>query len=141
MPVTYISWASSEAARATMTANRGRNTAPELRVRSRLHRAGLRFRVNVPVPGLRRRTVDIVFPRQKIAVFVDGCYWHGCHVHRSLPQTNRDFWSTKIADNVRRDAETTAHLEALGWTPLRFWEHEALDDVVARIVDVVRERR
>ncbi|GGT27827.1 very short patch repair endonuclease [Streptomyces purpureus] len=112
-----------------------RDTAPEVAVRKLLHAAGLRYRVNVPVPGMPRRTIDIVFGPAKIAVFLDGCFWHGCPVHATQPKANAEWWRTKLAKNMARDRETTAHLEAAGWTVLRFWEHEspaAVAEAVAR---------
>jgi DNA mismatch endonuclease (patch repair protein) len=90
---------------------------------------------------LPRRTIDVAFPRQKLAVFVDGCYWHGCQIHRTIPKANRPFWASKIASTVQRDAETTAHLASQGWTTLRFWEHEPIDDVVTRIIAVIGAER
>ncbi|MGW6567424.1 very short patch repair endonuclease [Streptomyces sp. NPDC054975] len=102
-----------------------RDTAPELAVRRLLHASGLRYRVNVPVPGMPRRTIDIVFGPAKIAVFLDGCFWHGCPQHATHPKANAEWWRTKLDKNMARDRETTAHLEAQGWTVLRFWEHES----------------
>lgn len=116
--------ASSEAARATMRANRGRDTGPELAVRRALHRMGLRYRVDHPLPFDRRRRADIAFTRARVAVFIDGCFWHGCPDHGTTPRTNTQFWSEKIARNRRRDHDTTVRLEAEGWVVLRFWEHE-----------------
>lgn len=108
-----------------MTANRARDTAPETRVRRLLHGRGRRFRVNYrPLDSDRRRSVDIVFTRQKVAVLIDGCFWHGCPEHFILPKTNVDYWTLKIDTNRRRDADTTGLLQAEGWTVLRFWEHE-----------------
>lgn len=124
VPRRAYSWASTPGTRASMQSNRGRDTAPELAIRRRLHAMGLRYRVSVrPVPNL-RRTADIVFTRARIAVFVDGCFWHGCPEHYQAPVRNSDFWLTKRKRNRERDAETDAALSAAGWTPLRFWEHE-----------------
>src|SRR5690242_1595504 len=87
----HTSWASSEGVRASMRANRGRDTAPELAVRRAVHRLGLRYRVSArPIASL-RRTADLVFPRQRVAVFVDGCFWHGCPVHHTVAKTNAAF--------------------------------------------------
>lgn len=117
------SWASSPATRASMRSNRSRDTKPELRLRSLLHRAGLRYRVSAkPLPHL-RRTADVVFTKARVAVFVDGCYWHGCPEHGSIPATNRDFWSRKIEGNIRRDKETDRLLTEAGWKVVRVWEH------------------
>ena len=119
-----VQGASSDAARATMRANRGRDTGPELAVRRALHAMGLRYRVDHPLPFDRRRRADIVFTRARVAVFIDGCFWHGCPEHGSTPRTNTAFWSEKIARNRARDDDTTQRLEVMGWTVLRFWEHE-----------------
>lgn len=117
------SWASSEAIRRTMTSTRGRDTKPEVAVRSAVHRRGLRFRVDAaPLPGLRRRA-DLLFTRQKVAVFVDGCWWHGCSEHSTVPQANRDYWTAKIEGNRARDRDTDSRLLAAGWAVLRIWEH------------------
>lgn len=122
------SWASTPGSRASMQSNRGRDTTPELAVRRRLHAMGLRYRVSVrPVPTL-RRTADIVFTRARIAVFIDGCFWHGCPEHYQAPVRNGDFWLAKRTRNRERDAETDAAITAAGWTPLRFWEHEVRAD-------------
>ncbi|WP_409183006.1 very short patch repair endonuclease [Amycolatopsis sp. VS8301801F10] len=118
------SWASSPGVRASMKGNRGRDTAPELALRSLLHRRGLRYRVSVRPLKKSRRTTDIVFPRAKVAVFVDGCFWHGCPEHHRPSSVNSAFWREKIEGNRRRDAETTAMLEAEGWTVIRAWEHD-----------------
>lgn len=127
------SWARSAATRASMRANKGKNTRPEMQLRSILHRAGLRYRVSVrPIPSL-RRTADVVFTAAKLAVFVDGCFWHGCPEHGSLPASNRAFWVAKIDGNKARDAETTRLLEEAGWTVVRVWEHVA-PEAAARIV-------
>jgi DNA mismatch endonuclease, patch repair protein len=107
-----------------MQANRGRDTGPELAVRRRVHARGLRYRVDHPLPFDRRRRADIAFTRAKVAVFIDGCFWHGCPDHGTTPRTNSRFWSEKIARNRVRDAQTTERLCSAGWTVLRFWEHE-----------------
>lgn len=120
-----------------MRGNRSRDTRPELAVRRLLFAAGLRYRVNIrPVVGL-RRTADIVFPKARVAVFVDGCFWHGCPLHYVPSKSNRDYWNPKIEANAARDAETTRRLEDLGWCVLRFWSHESPDEVAARIVTVI----
>ena len=118
------SWASSEATRRSMRSNTGRDTGPELRLRSEVHRLGLRFRVNIrPLPRV-RRTADLVFTRQKVAVFLDGCFWHGCPEHYSEPATNAEYWANKVAANAARDRETDCLLRRAGWIVLRVWEHE-----------------
>jgi DNA mismatch endonuclease (patch repair protein) len=100
-----------------------RDTACELMLRKRLHAAGLRYRVNFPVPGNRRRTIDIAFTAARVAVFVDGCFWHGCPEHGTLPHANSAWWTAKLAANRARDADTNALLEAAGWSVVRIWEH------------------
>ena|ERR1700733_2897201 len=110
------------------------DTAGELLVRRLLFSRGLRYRIQLQVPGFPRRSIDIAFPARKLAVNIDGCFWHGCHMHRPLPRANRDWWALKIYENQRRDRETDAHLVGIGWTALRFWEHESPQDVVAQII-------
>ena len=121
-----------------MQGNRSRDTKPELAVRSAVHRRGLRFRVSVrPQPEL-PRTADLVLRKSRIAVFVDGCYWHGCPEHHTQPATNPEYWADKIARNIERDAETTDYLQQAGWTVLRFWEHEDPESVADRVQESVR---
>ncbi|MDZ5622049.1 very short patch repair endonuclease [Nocardioides sp. HM23] len=122
---TAKSWATSDRARATMRANRSTNTMPELAIRQILHRHGLRYRVNVRPIRAVRRSADVVFTKQRLAVFVDGCFWHGCPQHYVAPKQNVDYWSEKVRRNRERDAETTRLLEEAGWHVLRVWEHEA----------------
>ncbi|MEU5253232.1 very short patch repair endonuclease [Streptomyces longwoodensis] len=124
-----------------MSRQGSRDTAPEVAVRKLLHASGLRYRVNVPVPGIPRRTIDIAFPRAKVAIFLDGCFWHGCPEHATHPKANADWWRAKLDKNMSRDAETTQHLIGAGWTVLRFWEHESVDEVARRIADVVAAKR
>lgn len=126
-----------------MRANRARDTSPELRLRKRLHAAGLRYRVAAPVrvgPGRPLRP-DIVFGPARVAVFVDGCFWHGCPEHASWPRRNAAFWRTKIEGNRARDSLQTQQLRAAGWEVVRVWEHEPPDEAAARIVSLVRARR
>ncbi|MEU9296276.1 very short patch repair endonuclease [Streptomyces sp. NPDC048266] len=135
------SWASSEARRRNMQAIRSRDTKPEQLVRRLLHAQGLRYRVAAkPLPEL-RRTADIVFRPAKIAVFIDGCYWHGCPDHYVAPKTNPGYWSDKVARNMARDRDTDQRLEEAGWTVLRFWEHEAPEECVVRIAAEVEKHR
>lgn len=126
--------ASSHTARRTMQANRRVNTGPERRVRSVLHHMGLRFRkdMRLDLEGGRVRP-DIVFTRAKIAVFVDGCYWHSCPQHGARPKANAEFWSAKLARNVARDRRADDVLDAAGWTVLRVWEHEEPSQAACRI--------
>lgn len=131
------SWASSPAVRRTMQGNRRRDTAPEMQIRRLLHGQGLRYRVDVPLPFDRRRRADIVFTRQKLAVFIDGCFWHGCPEHYVEPRTNRQYWMAKVTQNVARDRDTDARMRALGWTVVRFWEHEDADMVAQSVIEIL----
>lgn len=140
-PGTVNPRASSPAVAARMAAQRRRDTAPEVALRRLLHRAGARYRVEHPVPGMPRRTVDIAFTRQRVAVFVDGCFWHGCPDHSRPTRSNTGWWADKLAANGARDRSTTAHLEAAGWTVLRVWEHEEPAVAAGRVLDVLRCRR
>ena len=117
-----------------MAGVRQRDTAAELALRRSLFARGLRYRVQYPVEGRPRRTIDIAFTRAKIAGFVDGCYWHGCPLHGTQAKNNAAWWSSKIAANQQRDADTSAHLEGLGWVVVRIWEHEAAGEAAARVV-------
>lgn len=138
---TNESWASSNAVRQSMTSNRGRDTIPELAVRSAAHRLGLRFRVNArPISEL-RRTADLVFSRQRVAVFVDGCFWHGCPIHYTAPAAHSDYWADKLAANTARDRETDEKLRAAGWTVIRCWEHDEPSAVAAEVERIVRSLR
>ncbi|NMG03593.1 very short patch repair endonuclease [Azoarcus taiwanensis] len=112
---------------------RGADTGPEMVLRRALWRAGLRYKVRPSVPG----RPDLAFVGCKIAVFVDGCFWHGCQDHYKPPATNASFWSEKIARNQQRDREVENALGALGWTVLRYWEHEVEGDL-ASVVDRIR---
>ena len=124
-----------------MVGNRNRDTKPELRVRSLLHKRGLRYRVNQgPLPEL-RRTADIVFRKARVAVFIDGCFWHGCPQHYKEPKTNTDYWRAKIAGNGQRDRQTDELLFEAGWLVLRFWEHEDPNEIADAIITAVEERR
>ncbi|MFB8175159.1 very short patch repair endonuclease [Streptomyces sp. NPDC055966] len=116
-----------------MSRQASRDTAPEVAVRRLLHASGLRYRVNRPVPDMPRRTIDIVFTKAKVAIFLDGCFWHGCPEHATHPKANAAWWRAKLDKNMARDLETTEHLRAAGWTVLRFWEHESPEDVARRI--------
>lgn len=106
-----------------MVTNRSKDTSPELAIRSGLHRKGYRYRVHIrPIPEL-RRTADIAFTRLEMAVFVDGCFWHGCPAHFVPPKQDSDYWAHKITSNRLRDQSTDAALKESGWTVLRVWEH------------------
>lgn len=109
-----------------------------MRIRSAVHRLGLRYYVDrPPIAGLRRKA-DLVFPRAKLAVFVDGCFWHGCPEHMTWPANNAAWWRAKIERNVARDRNTDERLAAAGWRSVRFWEHEDPYQVAARINELVR---
>ncbi|MBF4619346.1 very short patch repair endonuclease [Clavibacter sp. VKM Ac-2873] len=136
-----MSWASSDSARSIMRANKRRDTRPELLVRRILHARGLRYRVDHRVVPESRSRADIAFTRQRIAVFIDGCFWHSCSHHLHLPKANADYWVVKLARNVERDGEVTARLRDLGWTVLRFWEHVPAATAAGEIVDAVERRR
>ncbi|PZF02828.1 very short patch repair endonuclease [Curtobacterium sp. MCLR17_040] len=124
----------------SMRGNRARNTAPELAIRRALHRRGARFRVDFRLQPPMRTRADVVFTRQRVAVFIDGCFWHGCPAHGTTPKTNTDYWGPKLARNRERDADTTVALQASGWTVLRFWEHEDPAAVVERVIAEVQSR-
>lgn len=118
---------------------RSRNTGPEVALRSALHRAGLRFALRSGLPG----SPDVAFVRQRVAVFVDGCFWHGCQRHYTRPVANASFWSQKLRRNVERDRRADADLALLGWSVVRIWEHDvlkSLDVTVARVQRILRRR-
>lgn len=133
---------SSEAATKIGVANKRTGTKPEVRLRSALHRAGLRFRKDLLVRAAGLRThPDVVFTRQRVAVFVDGCFWHGCPEHQHAPKSNRDYWVPKLRRNQERDREVDAALAADGWVVVRAWEHEPVDAVASRVADVLESIR
>lgn len=116
-----------------MQANRSRDTSPEIAVRRFLHAWGLRYRVDFRLAPPLRRRADIVFTRARVAVFIDGCFWHGCERHYQAPRANHDFWASKVNQNRLRDLETDRILRGEGWQVLRYWEHEAPEGVAASI--------
>lgn len=121
-----------------MQSNKGRDTRPELAVRRAVHAMGLRYRVGRrPLPKL-RRTADLVFTRAKVAVFIDGCFWHGCPTHHTVAVTNAAFWAEKVRRTRERDSETDRHLAEEGWTVVRVWEHDDPLEVATRIRSIVR---
>ena len=133
------SWASSETARKVMKGNRSRDTKPELAVRRLVHAAGYRYRVAYrPIPGL-RRTADLVFTRRRVAVFIDGCFWHCCPQHGTKARSNARYWEEKLLANVARDRHTDTILRESGWTVLRFWEHEEPSVVANIIINYLRD--
>jgi DNA mismatch endonuclease (patch repair protein) len=111
----------SKAARSrNMARIRGRETGPELALRRALWRRGLRYRTHTRAPG----RPDIAFLRERLAVFVDGCFWHSCPQHGVAPKANRAFWARKLKSNIQRDRRSELELTKLGWTFMRFWEHD-----------------
>lgn len=127
--------------RRRMQLQKSQGTQAELRLRKLLHRSGLRFRVHrMIVPGT-RRSVDIAFGPSKVAVFVDGCFWHGCPLHYRPPASNELYWHPKIAANRARDEDTDLRLGASGWKVVRVWEHEDVAEAAERIAEVVGRRR
>lgn len=129
--------ASSAAAERRMRATAQRDTPGELALRAQLRRLGLRYRVNVILPGT-RRTADVAFIGLRIAVFVDGCFWHGCPQHATWPKANAGWWREKIEGNMARDTDTTAKLRNAGWQVLRFWTHESPELAAAEVAKAVR---
>jgi DNA mismatch endonuclease, patch repair protein len=121
-------------------ANRGRDTTPERRLRSALHRRGLRFRINQRVASDLRATVDVAFGPARVAVLVDGCFWHQCPIHSTLPKANREWWADKLAMNVARDRRTESALRERDWLVIRVWEHEDAESAAERVEFAVRSR-
>ena len=124
---------------AMMSRIRGRDTGPEMALRRALWASGLRYRIYPALPG----KPDIAFISGKVAIFVDGCFWHGCSLHGVMPSTNTEFWRRKIGRNMERDNETNEKLEKAGWIVLRFWEHEvekSLQVCVDRVMDTLKRR-
>jgi DNA mismatch endonuclease (patch repair protein) len=129
---------SSSAAKSLEMSRLGRrDTRPELAIRSELHRRGLRFRVDrAPLAGLRSRA-DIVFGPARVAVYVDGCFWHSCPQHATRPKANAEWWDRKLARNRERDRETDQALAEQGWTVVRIWEHEDPVAAADRVVEAL----
>jgi DNA mismatch endonuclease, patch repair protein len=117
-----------------------RDTQPELALRRRLHQLGYRYRVNHPLPGMPRRRADLTFTARRVAVFVDGCFWHGCPEHATSPRNNGSWWAEKLRTNVERDRDTDRRMLAAGWTVVRIWEHEDPETAVRRVVQVLTDR-
>lgn len=123
-----------------MSTQLSKNTRIELQLRSALHARGLRYRIHRRPLQAVRRHADIVFSRAKVAVYVDGCFWHGCPQHATWPRRNAAFWRDKIETNIQRDQETDRSLVEAGWIPVRVWEHDAVDEAADRIARLVRSR-
>ncbi len=124
-----------------MSRQRRSDTRPEVALRRELHGRGLRFRVDIPALATVRSRADIVFTKARIAIFVDGCFWHCCPEHATFPKANRAWWSEKLRRNVERDRETDAGLTGAGWSVIRVWEHEDPVTAAGRIEVEVRRRR
>lgn len=123
-----------------MSRTRGRDTSAELRIRKHLFAKGMRYRVDFLVLTIPRRRADIAFIRPKVAVFVDGCFWHGCPKHGTWPKANSVFWKSKIETNRVRDEDTNKRLREEGWYVIRIWEHEDPAAAAERVIDVVHRR-
>ncbi|MFI5798864.1 very short patch repair endonuclease [Streptomyces sp. NPDC051677] len=135
------SWASSDAVRASMQANKSRDTKPELALRRAVHARGLRYRVAArPIKEL-RRTADLVFTKARVAVFLDGCFWHGCPEHHTVAVRNGGYWASKVERNRTRDVDTDQRLAEAGWAVVRVWEHEDPVQAAARVEQAVAEAR
>jgi DNA mismatch endonuclease, patch repair protein len=132
---------SGAAATTRMRANRRSDTGPELRLRSALHGMGLRFRKDYPIELEGRQTrVDIAFPSRRLAIFVDGCFWHQCPEHGTMPKSNPSYWKPKLARNVARDRRVTTALEAAGWKVVRVWEHVPPEDAANLVLATLADR-
>ena len=138
-PSAGTSWASTPAIRKTMQGCRSRDTVPEVALWSAVHSLGLRFFVNRrPIPGM-RLTADLVFPTHRVAVFMDGCFWHGCPDHYDMPVRNAAFWRTKINSNRARDRKVDGLLASHGWRVVRIWEHVPPSEAAERVYRVIAE--
>ncbi|MEU9144347.1 very short patch repair endonuclease [Streptomyces sp. NPDC048349] len=127
--------------RTRMSRQKSRDTRVELALRKALHAKGARYRIHrKPVKGVRREA-DIVFGPARVAVFVDGCFWHCCPQHATWPKNNAEFWRAKIEGNRRRDMDTDARLAEAGWLAVRVWEHERPDEAAERVLEIVTSRR
>jgi DNA mismatch endonuclease, patch repair protein len=132
---------SSNAALRRMKAAKSKDTAPEKALRSAIHSRGLRYSIDIrPLKELNRRA-DIVFRSAKVAIFVDGCFWHGCPIHGTQSKSNAEFWRIKIKQNRERDADTNKKLKEAGWVVIRVWEHEDPIEESLLISDIVKKRQ
>lgn len=138
LPGATASWATSPATRKAMQANRRRDTAPEMAIRRLVHAAGLRYRVDARPLSSARYTADMIFTKARVAVFIDGCWWHGCADHYRPPASNTTYWASKVTRNRERDRLANKALIAAGWTVVRIWEHEAPESAARRIEAAVR---
>lgn len=133
--------ASTPAVSKRMQNTRRRDTPKELDLRRELHRRGLRYRVDTAPILASRRRADLVFRGLHVAVFVDGCFWHQCPKHKTMPVANREWWSEKLARNVARDRDTDLQLRAAGWRVVRIWEHESTLGAANRVEKALRGQR
>lgn len=133
----------SAAVTARMTGNKSSDTKPEVVFRSLLHRRGYRFKKNLRIEtGSRRCRPDVVFPKEQVAVFIDGCFWHACPEHGRIPTgKNGEYWRTKFSRNEERDRLDSAELQKIGWKVLRFWEHEDPDQAALKTIEVLEGER
>jgi len=138
MPI--VTPSSPEASR-RMVRVRQRDTDIEIKLRKALYALGLRYRLQVPLLSKPRRVADIVFLGPRVAVFVDGCFWHGCPLHATWPKKNAEFWRTKIETNRTRDADTDRHLRRLGWEVVRVWAHQSPVDAARHISEIIKTRK
>lgn len=134
--------ASSEAVRARMSRQRSKDTNAEVEVRRELHARGVRFRTDVKLESDLRTRADIAWRGLRLAVFIDGCFWHGCPTHATRPTANAEWWAEKLDANMKRDRRTDAQLSVRGWVVRRYWEHEApalvADDLYAVLLELKR---
>jgi DNA mismatch endonuclease, patch repair protein len=112
-----------------MSAIRSKNTAPEIAIRKALFVKGYRYRIHYGP-----KKIDIAFPSKRLAIFIDGCFWHVCPIHSHVPKTNKNYWVPKLEKNAKRDKTVVQELIAEGWTVLRFWEHDSIDEVLKKII-------
>jgi DNA mismatch endonuclease (patch repair protein) len=133
--------ASTPEARRRMQRVRQKNTSAEAALRRELYARGIRYRIHVPVLTKPRRVADVAFSGLRVAVFVDGCFWHGCPQHATWPKQNAEFWRAKILANQQRDRDTDERLRADGWKVIRVWAHEPPERVAAKVATVVEKRR
>ncbi|HKZ24172.1 MAG TPA: very short patch repair endonuclease [Acidimicrobiia bacterium] len=132
---------SSQEVAARMRVTRQKDTPAELALRRELHRRGLRYRVDSSASSATRARPDLSFPTERIAIFIDGCFWHSCPEHTTRPAANREWWEKKLAANIERDRRHDRELEATGWLVLRFWEHEDAINAADRVQAAVLSRR
>ncbi|MGH8887617.1 MAG: very short patch repair endonuclease [Egibacteraceae bacterium] len=128
---------SSETARRRMARQRRRDTLPEMALRRALHARGFRYLIDRQILPEVRRKADIVFSRARVAVFVDGCFWHVCPQHATWPRANAEWWRAKLEENARRDRDTDERLGSAGWTVVRVWEHEPTEAAAKRVAEAV----